>query len=817
MNQNENSNPKSSGYTSSPGYGKYTYDPELLRGEDGLDFKRYLTLFLSNWYWFTIAVFVTLSIAYGINRWSEKIYTVSASLLIEDQQRGGDMNSAEQFIPGSEIFKSQQNLKNEIGILRSFTLNYEVIKGLPEFWVTYTGVGRRGIAESRMYKNAPFKVIFDSLGRQLKGRRIDIELLSEDKFRLRLDDKVDTVLSFGDRYQTHQFDFIIVANDNYLFNKTQSNRYYFWFESLESLVNKYRGKLNISSIDEEASLLALSISGYSAAQEADYLNKLMEVYIDRGLKLKNETAENTITFINEQLGLISDSLRLAENNLENFRLNNKLIDLSSEASLLQSRLEKYENEKYNLEFEKHYYEYLVNYVDTNKISNEILSPSLVGITNPTLDRLVIELSAIQQQSKQMTFTLKQDIPSVILIQSRVKDAKKALRENVENSFKNSTKLLNDVNARILEVEREIQKLPGTERQLINIQRKFDLNNTVYNYLLEKRAEAGIAKASNVANNRVIDNAQAFNASRVEPKERHNYMVALILGFFIPAGLLLIFDLLNNKIIYRRDIEKVTDLPIIGFVGHREVDSEMPVVNNPSSSLTESFRAIRTRLKHFTDNEESKIIAITSTVSGEGKTFISANIASVIAMVGKKVLLVGLDLRRPKLHKILDTDNDKGLTSYLIGESEYKDIVLKTNISNLFFVPSGHIPPNPAELIESDRMSKFFEMAKQEYDYIIVDTPPIAIVTDTFLLALYVDINLFVVRQRYSSKNTLNLIDDFKNQGDLKNMAILINDISLTGYYGYGIRYGDSFGYGYNYYSQYVKYGYYESAKGYYTE
>jgi len=300
-------------------------------------------------------------------------------------------------------------------------------------------------------------------------------------------------------------------------------------------------------------------------------------------------------------------------------------------------------------------------------------------------------------------------------------------------------------------------------------------------------------------------------------------MALIFGLIIPAGLLIIFDLLNNKIIDRRDIEKATDIPMLGFVGHSDSKSEIPVVDNPGSTMAESFRSIRTRLKYFSSNDSSKVIVITSTVSGEGKTFISVNIAAIIAMLGKKVLVVGLDLRKPKLHKILETNNSTGLVSYLIGEADYSDIVFNTNIDNLFFTPSGSVPPNPAELIESEKMKDFFNKVSKEYDYIIIDTPPVAIVTDTLLLAPYVDINLFVVRQRYSSKNTLDLINDLKDQGELKNIAILINDISLSGYYGYGLRYGNTLGYrgyycGYNLYGEYGyrKYGYGKKGKDYYS-
>lgn len=820
MNQKDNTSQSPPDH---PPYSGYGYNLPMFKEEEGIDIKRYLSLYLSNWYWFAITLFLSLGIAYGINRWSEEIITVSSSLLIKDEESSGEVRGAEQFIPGGGIFSSRQNLQNEIGVLKSFSLNYDVMMDLPEFWVTYTSVGKRGIAELKQYKNAPFRVVYDSLHHQKKSQRIDIKILSSDEFELTIGESVEKKMKFGDGHQDQFYDFSIVLRNGYIFSSNNSNKYYFQFENLENLANRYRNKLSVSPIVEEASLMTLSTRGFSVHQEVDYLNMLMKVYINKGLELKNTTADSTIAFINRQLGLISDSLQQAESRLEDFRLNNELMDLSSEATLLQNRIERLENERFNIEFEKKYYKYLLDYINLRDGSGEIISPSLVGINDPTLSRLVSELALLQKQKLQISFSLRQELPAVNFIESQIEEVRRSLLENVDNSLRNLNELIKDVDDRIVLVEKEIRKLPGTERQLVNIQRKFDLHNTVYSYLLEKSAEAGIAKASNVPDNRIIDDAHTFNAVTIAPKRKQNYMMALVMGLMFPVVILVLLDLLNNKIMDRRDIEKATDIPLLGFIGHSSVKSEIPVIDTPGSTLAESFRSIRARLKYLSGADDSKVIAITSTISGEGKTFISVNIAAIIAMLGKKVLLIGLDLRKPKLHRILETGNDTGLSSYLIGEANYTDIILKTKLNNLYFCPSGPVPPNPAELIDSEAMTMFFEKVRKEYDFIIVDTPPVAIVTDTLLLAAHIDINLFVVRQRYSSKATLDLINDLKNEGELKNLAILVNDINLSGYYGYGLRYGNSKGYrgynyGYNLYGEYgyLKYGYSQNSKEYYS-
>jgi len=381
--------------------------------------------------------------------------------------------------------------------------------------------------------------------------------------------------------------------------------------------------------------------------------------------------------------------------------------------------------------------------------------------------------------------------------------------------------VSDADRRLLEIEKDIRRLPSTERQMINIQRKFDINNTVYTFLLEKRAEAGIARASNVPDNRIIDDAGFFSTAMVGPKKRQNLMMALVLGLFLPALGIVLVDYLNNKIIDKKDLERRTSIPVIGYISHNSLKSEIPVAENPGSTLSESFRSVRTSLKYFLKDRTCPVISVSSTITGEGKTFVSINLAAIIAMSGKRVLLAGLDLRKPRIHRIFGAENEKGISSYLIGEEKYEDIVLKTEFKNLFYTPAGPVPPNPAELIDSEAMAGFIARAREEFDFIILDTPPVAIVTDALLLSPFSDFYLFVVRQRYTSRNTLALIEELRAGGNLKSIGIVMNDISMSGYYGYGLRYGYSMGYGYNYgynyYSQYGKYGYSDSVKGYYSD
>jgi tyrosine-protein kinase Etk/Wzc len=806
--------------TNSPG----KYD---LTSDDSIDVKRYISLFISNWYWFAISLFITLSIAYGINRYSEKIYSVSSTLLIKDDQKMGNISGNEAFIPGGEYFKSNQNLKNEIGILKSYNLNLRTIDSLPNFHIVYVSVGKRGIVESKLYDTCPFIIIAETGNHQPPNGKITLKIISEKSYCIGINGNLNLEKphDFGETINEDGFKFVVNLRnpDHFKFNSGIANKYFFQFVSKEGVANQYRGMIDIAPIEKEASIVRLTLSGPVAQQESDYLNKLMDLYIKQGLELKNKTAENTIKFIDDQLKLISSSLSKAESNLEQFKLDNKVIDLSREGGLIQNRLERYESEKSILELQKKYYEYLKEYLASKNETGDIVSPTVMGVTDVQLLRMVQELSQLQQQKKQLAMNLGNVTTPLALIEDGIERLKISLNENVEGGLGRITTSISVVKNKINLEEAEVRKLPVTERQMINFQRKFDIDNAVYTFLLQKQAEAGIAKASNVSDNRIIDYANVFNSGMVKPKMNQNYMLAFILGFFIPMLGIFLIDYLNNKIIDKKDVEKRTEAPVIGYISHNNYRSEIPVVEKKSSTLAESFRAVRTNLRYFVKDNQNPVVAVSSTISAEGKTFTSINLAAITAMLGKKVLLIGLDLRKPRIHKVLNVDNEKGMSSYLSGIIDYKETIQATKIENLFYAPSGPIPPNPAELIESDRMKDFIEKAKDEFEYIIIDTPPIAIVTDALLVSQYVDLYIMVVRQRYSSRNTLELIQELYKNERIKNLGIIINDISLTGYYGYGLRYGYSMGYGYtygySYYGDYV-YGKYQdrNSKGsYYTD
>ena len=789
---------------------------------DDIDLMRYVSLFISNWLWIAAALFIALGIAYVVNRYAQRVYSVTSTLMIKEKQTSGAVANMEQIFAGN-VYNPYPNLEDEVAIIRSYSLNRRVIDELPEHLIAYVPVNRNGIQWQRTYMNSPFVVnkLDDS---QPTANQLLFRFTGPDTYTVELREKSgkksrekeEREFKLGEVFDLYGFNFTAELRDSTK-SISAGQRWLVWFSNPESLTNQYRSALKVEAVEDYASVFTLSFSGYSPQQGADYLNTLMHMYIRQGMEWKSRAADKTIDFIEAQLGLISDSLRLAENSMETFRLNNRFVDLTLEGSLVLNRLEKFEGEKNMLGLQMQYYEYLKDYLDARDPVETIISPSVMGVGDPVLVKLVTDFAALQQQRKQTAFAVNDKSPQVEMMDKELEDARAALKENVSSTLSQLRLSIESVNKNIAKVEQELGRLPGTERRLIGIQRKFDLNNSVYTYLLERRAEAGIAKASQITDNRIIDDAMPHNSLKIQPKTSKNYLTAALLGLMFPMVLIVIFDLLNNKIIGRHDVERITKAPIIGYISHSDYHIEDPVAEKPGSTLAESFRAVRTSLAFYTGQTKCPVIIISSPVSGEGKTFVSVNLATIISMMNKKVLIVGLDLRKPRVHNILKAGNGHGMSHFLSGSATFEEVTVPTNIQNLWFAPSGPVPPNPAELIGSPKMSEFLARARTEFDAVIIDTPPVGIVTDALLLNQLANVTLFVVRQRYTTRGSVQLLDEIFRKGEMSNVALIVNDISTSGYYGYGLRYGYSLGYGQRYYdpgNYYTKGG--GKTSGYYT-
>jgi len=773
--------------------------------EETIDIKKYIFKILGNWYWFVITSIIALSVAYFVNRYSDRIFQISSSVLILETGGGSYSN---EMIQGFDLFKQGTNIVNQKGILKSFDFQKKVLDEL-DFGVSYFSVGR--INDPELYQPAKLKVVLDTNHYQAFNIPVYINILSTEEYEIHIEDKIEEkrIMHFGQPYENDFFSFCIVIRNPEQFHQSEASEFYFYINNPTSLINRYRNRLSLYLQDEEGSILILSTQGYVIQKEVDYLNKLGEVFIRSELERKNQIAVNTIKFIDDQIKAIVDSLSVTEGNLVEFRSENRIIDMSQEGQSLYVQFQSLETRKAQLDMAAKYYDYLLEYLESKKDNHDIIVPTSVGISDQILVSLIMQINSLNSEKISLKFQSVKTNPKLEVIDSKINELKRMLNENVSNLIQTNNLTIQDIDTRIEKLNSEIGKLPFNERQLINIQRRFDLNDQIYTYLLEKRAEAGINQASNIPNARILDKARADQAFLIAPKTRLNYMIAFVIGLLIPFLIIIIRDYFNNKILSKKDIEAKTNATILGVVGHNDKDTDLVVKNNPKSAISESFRTIKTNLQYLVLDKEVKIITITSTISGEGKTFCSLNLASIIAMTDKKTLLVGLDLRRPRMHKHFGLDNSIGLSSYLIGKESIENIILPADIENLFIVASGPVPPNPAKLLETKALIDFLNYARANFDYIVVDTPPIALVSDALLFSKFSDINLFVIRQNYSHKDVLDLINDLNNRPNIPDFNILLNDVKIPAYYGKGYGYGHGYGYGYGY-----GYG---SSNGYYDD
>jgi capsular exopolysaccharide synthesis family protein len=601
----------------------------------------------------------------------------------------------------------------------------------------------------------------------------------------------ETKYRYGDSLRNEYFNFVLNKEPGVSID--EDKEYILVFNDLNKLAVEYQKRLDISLLDIESQIIVLKIEGQQREREADFLNELCQVYIDYGLRAKNRTAENTVNFIDSQLTGIVDSLQSTGRSFTNFRSRNRIVDLNQEAGLVVERLEQLDTEESTAQMQLEYYQNLRSYLGEADKMEQVVAPSVVGVTDPVLNSMVVKLSELYSQRSTLRFSVQEKNPSLLALENEISYTQETLEENLNNLIDNAQLQLNKLRERKSQMSSQLARLPKTEQDMINIKRQFDVNNDVYTFLLQKKAEAAITKASNVPDANILDPASIETSLPISPLITLNLIIGLFLGLGIPVFVIAVGFYFDNTIKSKEDIEKETTIPVIGTIGRKNKKTELTVLNEPHSGVAESFRGLRTNLDYFSAQNGHKVVAVHSTVPGEGKTFTAINLAISIAQNNKSVLLIGADLRKPKIDTILNINSgNSGLSNYLINRSKIEDIVINAKIKNLAIIPPGPIPPNPAELLGNGNFEKLVNKVKEHFDFIIIDDAPATVVTDAILVAKFADVNLFVTRSEFTQKDHVRMIDQLKSLGTMKNLAIVLNDIP-KGRKGYHNYYGKGYG------------------------
>ena len=566
-----------------------------------------------------------------------------------------------------------------------------------------------------------------------------------------------------------------------------------------NITKLYKNKIRLNRISKDASIVNISVKGEDLVKETEFLNKLCENYIQNDLNTKNEVSKNTINFIENQLYEIKDSLNLIEAQLQIFKKNNGVVQISVESENFYDDIKALQNEKSKIFIENKYFDYLSQYLNEKSSFEDVVVPVSYGISNNLLNNLIDDLVDLQLEREILNPNGSLRNPAISDLNAKIDKLKSTLNDMISNLKSKNTILLNDYTSRIKVSEDMLKTLPSVERELVNIKRHYDLSENIYLLLMTKKTEAGILSAGNVSDAKIIEPAIIQSGIVVSPNRSQNNLFAFFVGIFLPLAVLTIIELLNNKITSPLEIEKKSSIPYLGFISCNNSGYDLIVNEKPKSRISESFRSIRSNIEFIIPkNNNGKTILLTSSISGEGKTFCAKNLATIYAMSGKKTLLIGADMRKPKLFLSFANDNEVGLSTFLSGNSKKNEVILRTNIKNLDLIKSGPIPPNPAELLGREKMNKLLYDLKTEYDYIIIDTPPIYVVSDPIPIMNLVDLNIYITRYNFTKVGFLDYINNFYNSNKIKNISILLNDVDFSNNYGYRYGYNYSYNYAYNY-------------------
>ena len=769
---------------------------EVRKPEEEIDIKKIIYLIYRQWYWFALFGALGLICAFGYTKIKKPVYTVSATILVPEKSSGLDMKN---LFEGA-FDQTNTKILNQIQILKSY---YNINQTLIQLNWNTSWYKKNLLTWHGIYKREPFEIKETANFINPTGVELYITPTSADSYIISVDEKIvregrtkkiqfEAKGTFNQPFVNEYFNFTLIRKPS---NFDESGSlYYFTFNDIEASTMNYRERLKASQTEKTSDIIECSIQGEEPEKEVEFLNELINVYIESKMDLQNEAQRRSLDFINTQLSGISDSLEIASSKFTNFRSQNKIIDLGTEGKLVMDNLKEIESEKVRSQMQLDYFKNLLKYLTNANDFKKVVSPSVVGINDASLNALVLKMSELYNRRQILLFSAKENNPTLVMLDKELNQTRTQLNENLRNLIDNASRNINSQQERQSNMSVQLNKLPEKEQQMINIQRQFDLTNEVYTFLLQKRAETNIALASSIPDVQIIDIARTETAVRNGLGLSVILFISLLIGFAIPAAFILFSNFFDDRIRSQEDIENNTNLPILGNIMHNMSASEFAVYENPKSNLAESFRDLRTNLEFMLPQLTGKVICIHSTSPGDGKTFNSINLATILAMNDKKVLLIGADLRKPKMHKVFNVENKHGLSTYLIGYDTLEQIILPTSIENLKLITSGPIPPNPAEILNKPIMKDLVEQVRTQFDFIIFDNAPVAMVTDGIIVSRLSDVNVFILRYGISHKHQIERINQFAETRKINHVGIVVNDIKTN-----------AFGYSYYKYYEYEAY------------
>ncbi|MDG5800560.1 polysaccharide biosynthesis tyrosine autokinase [Marinilabiliaceae bacterium ANBcel2] len=769
-------------------------------GDSFSDIKKLVRLVVKNWYLFILFVPLCIAGAWLYHRYTTPQYRASVTMMFKVESNRAISQSV--LTEGFGLSPEMRRFENQSFIIRSQAMARRAVDRL-DFAVSYYSKGR--MRDSELYDPVPFVVEFDSLHPQLLNTPIYFDFKADGSAKISVttenaplhiyadssndgysgDVNISANLKPGEKIDHHALSFSYRAPDNR--DLPDAGNYYVVFRSHNSIASQFRSSLSVNNYREGSSIIFISTTGNQPRKLVKFLNVFSQVIVENNLERKNDMASRSIDFIQRQLHQVADTLEITQQQLMDFRRENRFIAPTEMSQKLSAEFFELEKNRRELESAKKYLTTINSRLRENSLDkNDYMLPAFSAEPAAIVQEYVKEhLSLLNEYSLISSQSGGSDNPYLLELKKRIELSKNSLISSISKQIENIDMMLAENRENVAILNSQIEGLPEMERDYLALQRTHDLNDAIYTFLLQKSSEMQIAKASNVPDNEVLDNARV--GGPISPDTRGNYMKALILGLVIPSIIIALKEFMNNRIRGREDIEAVfNDIPLVGQIMRNRAQEENVVFNDPGSVIAESFRSLRVRLRFLLTQNQGRVISVTSSNTGEGKTFCSVNLASVYAISGKKTAIVGFDLRKPRLSDMFNIVDRAGISNYLINQASYEEIIYNSGLENLYVVPAGVIPPNPSELISGEKAVELIDKLKKDFEIIIIDTPPVGLVSDGRILMELSHCHLFVVRAGVTIKDHFSLTVSSLIAEDVGCMGLILNDVSEAqsgyGYY-----------------------------------
>ncbi|MFT3676148.1 MAG: polysaccharide biosynthesis tyrosine autokinase [Chitinophagaceae bacterium] len=752
-----------------------------------LSFKELFYKYIRFLPYFILSVALALLVAFAYLRYTERIYSASGSLQIKNQQNNQRSDKVEDLLSGNN---RTQNIQSEMEVIKSRPVMARVVNRLG---LQYDVIAIGRIRDRNVYGQPPFSIITYSITDSSRAFQIKVKYLGKGRFRI---NNNENAVNSGEEFALPSGRFALLE----IAAPLNGAEFEINWRPTEWVARSFAGQIRVQPKSSGTGILTINMEANNPKLAADIVNSLMVQYDSLTIEQKNYSTDQKLKFIDDRLARLKTELDSLQEIALSYKERNELIDVPIQSESFLARIDEADKTVQGQELRIGLVDYINDYLqDKKNLFNQAVVPSSLGLEDVVLNELVAGYNRAQLERKVM---LEANIPAanpaIKELEAAIEQQRQSLIENLRNLKLSYLEALGKIRLSITKQKNSLKDLPFKAKELVDLERQISTKLALYTLLEGKREEAGIERAATTSNTAIVDQA-GVSSVPIRPNKRMIQLIAILVGLAIPAVILFIIELLNDKITTRYDIEKVTAVPIIGEVGHSYSANTLVVTKTSRTMVAEQFRTIRSNLEYIISKIKRPIILVTSSFSGEGKSFVSTNMGAVMGLAGKKTIILEFDIRKPRVLAGLKMGKYKGVINYLAGNSELNDLILKVpDAENLYVLPCGPVPPNPSELLLDPKVEALFEILREQYEVIIIDTAPVGMVSDAMTLGKFADCTLYLARQGHTYKKQIALIDEVYRENKLPKVSVVINDVKLKpgyGYYGYG-RYG--YGYGYIY-------------------